>query len=155
MPADLLACRLSAEKSTDMFIGIPLYAIFVLFCFSITAFHIYSLYLIFVNLINICFCVFLLESCKGFSVLSVLVCYSFPMLGKFSTISKYILIPILFFSWGTYSPNSAVFNTVSGFSESVLNYLRSFFLHFAPQQLFPPFYLPIHLSIFLSQLFCN
>ena len=45
----LLACRVSAEKSADNLMGIPLY---VNFCFSLAAFNIFSLNLIFVRLIN-------------------------------------------------------------------------------------------------------
>ena len=40
----LLACRVSAEKSTVNLMGIPLY---VIFCFSLVAFNIFSLNLIF------------------------------------------------------------------------------------------------------------
>ena len=40
----LLACRVSAERSAVNLMGIPLYAIC---CFSLAAFNIFSLYLIF------------------------------------------------------------------------------------------------------------
>ena len=47
----LLMCRVSAEKSADNLMGGPLYV----FCyFSLVAFNIFSLSLIFVNLISIC-----------------------------------------------------------------------------------------------------
>ena len=45
----LLACRVSAEKSADNLMGAPLY---VICCFPIVAFNIFSLSLIFVNLIT-------------------------------------------------------------------------------------------------------
>ena len=49
-----LACRVSAEKSADNLLVIPLY---VIFCFSLAAFNIFSLNLIFVSLINVSWCV--------------------------------------------------------------------------------------------------
>ena len=51
-----LACRVSAERSAVNFMGIPLY---VIFCFSLAAFNIFSLCLIFDTLINMCLAVFL------------------------------------------------------------------------------------------------
>ena len=48
----LLACRVSVEKSADNLIGVPLY---VICFFSLAAFKIFSLSLILVSLINICF----------------------------------------------------------------------------------------------------
>ena len=81
----LLYCRVSAEKSADYLVGIPLY---VICCFSLAAFNIFSLYLIFVRLINMCFSLFLL----GFTMCGTLcaswtwVIISFPVLGKFSTL---------------------------------------------------------------------
>ena len=53
-----MACRVSAEKSADHLMGIPLY---VICCFSLVAFNIFSLSLIFINLITLCLGVFLLE----------------------------------------------------------------------------------------------
>ena len=64
--------------------GIPLY---VIFCFSLATFNIFSLNLIFVRLINMCLGVFFL----GFILYGtfyaswIWVTISFPMLGKFST----------------------------------------------------------------------
>ena len=51
----LLACRVSAERSVVNLMGIPLY---VICCFSLSAFNIFSLYLIFDSLINMCLGVF-------------------------------------------------------------------------------------------------
>ena len=53
----LLACRVSAEKSADNLMGIPLY---VICCCSLVGFYIFSLSLIFANLINMFLSVFLL-----------------------------------------------------------------------------------------------
>ena len=81
----LLAWRISVERSAVILMGIPLY---VTCCFSLAAFNICSLCLIFVNLINMCLGVFHL----GFILFGTLwvswtwVISSFPVLGKFSTI---------------------------------------------------------------------
>ena len=81
----LLAWRVSIERSAVILMGIPLC---VICCFSLAAFNICSLCLIFVNLINMCLGVFHL----GFILFGTLwvswtcVIISFPILGKFSTI---------------------------------------------------------------------
>ena len=54
----LLACRVSAEKSANNLIGVPLY---VTCFFSLAAFNVFSLSLILVSLINMCLRVFLLR----------------------------------------------------------------------------------------------
>ena len=53
----LLACRVSAERSAVNLMGIPLY---VICCFYVAAFNIFSLYLIFDSLIDMCLVMFLL-----------------------------------------------------------------------------------------------
>ena len=53
----LLACRVSAERSAVKCLGFPLY---VTYCFSLAAFNILSLCLVFVSLISMCLGVFLL-----------------------------------------------------------------------------------------------
>ena len=53
----LLACRVSAERSAVKYMGFPLY---VMCCFSLAAFNILSLCLVFVSLISMCLGVFLL-----------------------------------------------------------------------------------------------
>ena len=81
--------------------GIPLC---VICCFSLAAFNICSLCLIFVNLINMCLGVFLL----GFILIGTLwvswtwVIISFPILGKFSTI-----ISSSIFSWSFFLSSSS------------------------------------------------
>ena len=81
--------------------GIPLCVI----CgFPLVAFNIYSLCLIFVNLINLCLGVF----CLGFILFGTLwvswtwVIISFPILGKFSTI-----ISSSIFSWSFFLSSSS------------------------------------------------
>ena len=89
----LLAWRVSIERSAVILMGIPLC---VICCFSLAAFNICSLCLIFVNLINMCLGVFHL----GFFLSGILwvswtwVIISFPILGKFSTIISWSI-----FSW--------------------------------------------------------
>ena len=62
-----LACRVSAEKSANIFMGIPLY---VICCFSLSAFNIFSLNLIFLlGKICVVLCFSLGLSCQGLSVL--------------------------------------------------------------------------------------
>ena len=74
----LLAWRVSIDRSAVILVGIPLG---VICCFSIAAFNICSLYLIFVNLTNMCLGVFRL----GFILFGTLwvswtcVTISFPM----------------------------------------------------------------------------
>ena len=79
-----LACRVSAEKSANTLMGVPLYAICY---FSLVAFNILSLSLIFVSLITTWLSVFLGfilpgTLCASWTWLTI----SFPMLGKFSAI---------------------------------------------------------------------
>ena len=111
--------------------GIPLC---VICCFSLAAFNICSLCLIFVNLINMCLWVFHL----GFILFGTLwvswtwVAISFPILGNFSTINllKYFLMAFLFvlFFWDSYDLNIVVFNIVPEVSEVFLISFDSFFL---------------------------
>ena len=100
----LLACRFAAARSVLEYMGFPLY---VTCCFSLAAFNILSLCLVFFTLISMCLGVFLL----GFILYGTL-CASwiwwticFPMLGKFSTIiySK-IFSYHLFFSSSSGTP---------------------------------------------------
>ena len=81
----LLACRVYAERSAVKCMGFPLY---VICCFSLSAFNILSLCSVFVSLISMCLSVFLLgftlygTLCTSWTWLTI----SFSMLGKFSTI---------------------------------------------------------------------
>ena len=97
----LLASRVSAERSAVKHMGFPFY---VTCCFSLAAFNILSLCVVFVSLVSMCLGVFLL----GFILYGTLYAswtwqtISFSMLGKFSTIvsSKIFSYPF-FFSSGT------------------------------------------------------
>ena len=92
----LLAWSVSIERSAVILIGIPLC---VICCFSLAAFNICSLCLIFVNLINMCLEVFQL----GFILFGSLwvswtwVIIFFPILGKFSTIISSSIFSLSFF----------------------------------------------------------
>ena len=82
----LLACRASAEKSTDNLMGIPLY---VFCCFSLVAFIILSLSLIFVSLINVSWGGFLGLFICFFSVLGVCRCMKNFSYGERRLLSSY------------------------------------------------------------------
>ena len=101
--------------------------------FSLAAFNICSLCLIFVNLINMCLGVF----CLGFILFGTLwvswtwVIIFFSILGKFSTcyLLKYFCMTFLFvFFWDSYESNTLVFDIVPNVSEVVLISFNSFFL---------------------------
>ena len=93
----LLACRVPAERSAVKHMGLPLY---VTCCFSLAAFNILSLCLIFVSLISMCFGMFLLgfilfgTLCASWTWLTI----SFSTLGKFSTIISSKIFSYLSFS---------------------------------------------------------
>ena len=107
--------------------GMPLC---VIYCFSLAAFNICSLCLIFVNLINICLGVF----CLGFILFGTLwvswtcVTTFFPILGKFSTIISLSIFswPVFFF-WDSYDSNVGAFHIVPEVPEVVLISFNSFF----------------------------
>ena len=135
--------------------GIPLC---VICCFSLAAFNICSLCLIFVNLINMCLGVF----CLGFILFGTLwvsrtwMIIYFPILGKFSTIisSSFLMVFLsVFFFWDSYDSNVGAFNIVPEVSEIVLISFNSFFLFSSLLHLLPSFYLSCHLSYLLPQLF--
>ena len=123
--------------------GIPLC---VICCFSLAAFNICSLCLIFVNLINMCLGVFHL----GFTLFGALwvswtwVIISFPILGNFSTIISSSIFSWLFFLSSSGTPMIQMLGclTLSRRSlrlSSLLLILFSSLLH-----LFLPFYLLFH-----------
>ena len=123
----LLDCRVSAERSAVKQIGFPLY---VTCCFSLAAFNIPSLCLVFVSLISMCLGVFLL----GFILYGTLhdsciwLTNSFSMLGKFSTVisSKIFSYHFLFFC-EPYIFNVGAFDIVPEVSDSVLFILFTLF----------------------------
>ena len=109
--------------------GIPLY---VICCFSLAAFNIFSFYLIFDSLINMCLGVFLL----GFILYGTL--HFLELTDYFLSqirevfnynLFKYFLRPFLFlfFFWDPFNSNVDAFNVVPEVSETVLNSFHSFF----------------------------
>ena len=136
--------------------GIPLC---VICCISLAAFNICSLCLIFVNLINMCFGVFLL----GFVLSGTLwvswtwVIIYFPILGKFS-----IIISSRIFSWSFFSPSSSAIPMIRTLGHLTLSQrslrlssflLILFFIFSSMFHLFLPFYLLPHLYYLLPPLF--
>ena len=132
--------------------GIPLC---VICCFSLAAFNICSLCLIFVNLINMCLGVF----CLGIILFGTLcvswtwVIISFPILGNFSTIiSSSIFLWSFFLSSSSGTPMIRMLGRFTLFQRSLRLssfLLTLFFLFSSLLHLFPPFYLPPHLSYLL------
>ena len=130
----LLACRVSAEKSADNLIGVPL----CVFFFYLAVFKIFSLSLILISLINTCLRVFLL----GFILYGtccawwIWVSGSFPMLGKFSAVYllEYFFCPLvsLFSFWHPYNMDVVAFHVVPEFSETLFHLFSIFFLFSVP-----------------------
>ena len=121
-------CSVSAERSAIKCMGFPLY---VTCCFSLAAFNILSLCLVFVSLISMCLGVFSLGfSCMGLCASWTWSTISFSMLGKLSTIisSKIFSYPFfLFFFWNPYNLNVGAFDMVPEVSETVLGSFHSFY----------------------------
>ena len=133
---------------------------YVICCFSLAAFDMHSLCLIFVNLINMCIGGVHL----GFILFRTLwvswtwMAISFPILGKFSTI-----ISLSIFSWPFFLSSSSGTPmirilghlTLSHWSLRLSSFLLILFFFFSSLlHLFLPFYLLLHLSYLLPQLFC-
>ena len=123
-------------------------------CFSFAAFNICCLCLIFVNLINMCLGVFYL----GFILFEILwvswtwVAISFTTLGKFSTIISSSIFSWPFFLSSSGMPMIQMLGSLTLSQRSLR--LSSFLLIIFSSllHLFPPFYLPPHLSYLLPQL---
>ena len=147
----LLAWKVSFERSAIILMGIPLC---VICCLSLAAFNSCSLCLIFVSLINMFLGVFHL----GFILFGTL---SFLDLGRyflphFRKLFNYYLLKYFLMAFLSSSVIPLIWLlgrlTLSQRSLKLSSFpliLSSSLLH-----LFPPFYLPLHLSYLLSQLFC-
>jgi len=117
----------------------------VICCFSLAAFNICSLCLIFVNLINMCLGVFHL----GFILFGTLwvswtwVTISFPILGMFSTIISSSICSWSFFSSSSGTPMIQMLGclTLSGGLWDCPHFFHSFFF-------FPVWYIYLYHSIF-------
>ena len=126
-----LACRVSAEISAIKLMGFPLY---VICCFSLAAFNMFSLCLSFDSLIKY---VLWHVSPWIFPVWDSL--YFLDLINYFLShirevfyynLFKYFLSPFLFlfFFWDPYNSNVGVLNVVPEVSETVLISFHSFFL---------------------------
>ena len=132
---------------------------YIICCFSLAVFNIFSLEFMFFSLINMCLSVFHL----GFMLYGTLcgswtcVAISFPMSGKFLTIisSNIFSDPISFSSSSGTPIIRMLLNLICprGLWDCP-HFFSVFFLYSIPWQLFSPFYLPVHLSVLLPQLFC-
>ena len=152
----LLACRVSAERSAVKHMWFPLY---VTCCFSLAAFNILSLCLIFVSLISVCLGMFLLGCilywtlCASCTWLTI----SFSMLRKFSAlISSKIFSYPFFFSTSSGTPiiQMLVCLILCQILWDFPQFFSFFLLYSALQKLFPPFYLPAHWFVLLFQIVC-
>ena len=114
--------------------GIPLWVICCCCCFSLAAFNICSLCLIFFYLINMCLGIFRLGFIL-FGTLWVSWTWVAILLTHFREVFnyyflKYFRMPLLFvfFFWDSYDLNVGAFNVVPEVSEGVLISFNSFFL---------------------------
>ena len=152
----LLACRVSAKILVDNLMGILLYVI----CWSsLAVFNIFSLYLFFDSLINMCLSMFPFgftlygPLCTSWTWLIIL----FLMLGKLSTIVSWTIFSDAF---TLSSGNSIIWMLVHVMLFQKSLRLTSIFFSFlknsALWQLFSPFYVSIILfsSFILPPLFC-
>ena len=104
------------------------FPLYVICCFPLVVFNIFSLYLIFVSLTNMYLCVFLLglilygTLCTSWTLVTI----SFPMLGKFSTMISSNIFQSLSFFWNPCNLNVGMFDVVPGVSETVLTSFHSF-----------------------------
>ena len=137
----LLACRVSAERSAVNLMGIPLY---VICCFCLATFNIFSLYLIFDSLNNVCLAMFLfgLILYGTLRFLDLIDYFRSHVREVFNYhLLKYFLRPFLFlfFFWGPCNSNVGAFNVISEVSEIVVNSFHSFFFILLPGSYFHHF----------------
>ena len=125
----LLACRVSAERSMVNCVGFPLC---VTCCFFVTAFNIFSLFLIFFSLIYVSQHVSpwvypgLVSLCLldliGNFFSHVMKVFNYSLFKKFLR-----LFHFLFFFWDPYNSNVGAFSIIPKVSETVLSPFHSFF----------------------------
>ena len=153
----ILAYRVSPERSAVKCMGFPLY---VTCYFSLAAFNILYLCLIFASFISMFLGIFLLgfilygTLCASWTWMTI----SFSMLGKFSTIisSKFFSYPFFFSSSSSETPKiqMLVHLILTQRSLRLSSVLFILLTYSALQKLYPPFYLPAHWFILLLQIFC-
>ena len=131
--------------------GIPLC---VICCFSLAAFNICSLCLIFVNLINISPWVYPIWNSLCFLDLGDYFLPYFREVFNYYLLKDFLMVFLfVFFFWDSYNSNVGAFNIVPEVSEIVLISFNSFFFFSSLFHLFLPFYLLPHLSCLLPLLF--
>ena len=135
--------------------GFPLY---VTCCFSLAAFNLLSLCLVFVSLISMCLwhvSPWIYPVWDSLCFLD-LIDYSLFHVGEIfnHNLFKNFLIPFLFlvFFWDPYNLNVGAFDIVPEVTETILSYF--FLLYSVLQKLFLPFCFPAHWFILLLQIFC-
>ena len=125
----LLAWRVSIERSAVILMGIPLC---VISCFSLAAFNICSLCLIFVHLINMCLGVFrlgfILFGTLGFLDFGDYFLPHFKEVFNYYLLKYFLMVFLFFFFWDSCGLNVGAFNIVPEVSEVVLISFNSFFL---------------------------
>jgi len=124
-------------------------------CFSLSAFNIYSLFLIIIKLINMCLGVFHLRFVlfRTLCVSWTWVAISFPILGKFSAINSSSIFSWPFFLSSSGTPMIQLLGCLTLSQRSLRLLLFLLILFSSLFHLFPPFCLPPHLSYLLPQLF--
>ena len=135
--------------------GIPPW---VICCFSLSAFNICSLCLIFVSLINMSQgalpLVYPVWESLGFLDLCDYFLPHFREVFNYYLLKYFLMVFLFVFFWDFYDSNVGLFNIVPDVSEVVLfSFNCFFFLFLSLLQLFLPFYLLIHLSYHLPPLF--
>ena len=134
--------------------------LYVTCCFSLAILNILSLCLVFISLISMCLCMFLLGFILYgtlclldlidsflFHVGEIFNCHLFK--------NFHITFLFLFFLCDPYNANVGVFDIVSEVSDTILSSFHSFYFFSGLQKLFPIFYLPEQLCVFLLQIFCS
>ena len=134
--------------------GFPLY---FTCCFSLAAFNILSLFLVFVSLISMCLGVFLLGFilCGSRASWTWFDYFLFHVgeIFKYNLFKNFLIPCLLLFFWDPYNLNVGTL-TLSQRSLRLSSVLLFVLLYSALQKLFPTFYLPAHWFIFLLQIFC-
>ena len=125
----LLACRVSAERSAVKHVGFPLH---VTRCFSLAAFNILYLCLVFVSLISLYLGMFLLRFilCGTLCLLDLIDYFLFHAGEIFNNnLFKNFLTPFLslFLFWDPYKSNVGAFDIVPEASETILSSFHYFY----------------------------
>ena len=122
----LLACRVSVERSSVKHMGFPLH---VTCCFSLAAFNILSLCLVFVSLINMGVPPCLYPVWDSLCLLDLIDYFLFHVgeIFNYNRFKKFLIpFPFLFF-WDPYNSGVGAFYIVPEVSETILSSSHSFY----------------------------